>query len=221
MLMGSTILFVWLCMMGTVGHLAGAAMLALLVGYFTRSYLRERKNGSASAHLHEREAEEFEDVKLSMLAAWASFAGGLAGVVYGADLLVNGGTTLAREAGVSEEVIGLTMIAIGTSLPELAASGMAALRGHTDVAIGNIVGSNLFNLLGVAGGVAAVATLPVALQIRDFDMWVMLAATVMILGYLALGIRLGRRQGALFFGLYSAYIAAQVVGVDHVLAWLG
>lgn len=221
MLMGSTILFVWLCLMGTVGHVAGAVMVALLVGYFARSYLRERADGTASAHLHEREAEEFEDVKLGMLAAWASFAGGLAAVVYGADLLVGGGTTIAREAGVSEAVIGLTMIAIGTSLPELAASGMAALRGHTDVAIGNIVGSNLFNLLGVAGGVASLTTLPVVAQIRDFDLWVMLAATVMILGYLALGVRIGRRQGALFLSLYCAYIAAQVVGVDQVRAMFG
>ncbi|HEY9164088.1 MAG TPA: calcium/sodium antiporter, partial [Magnetovibrio sp.] len=218
MLIGSTVLFVWLCLMGTISHLAGALMVALLVGYFVRSYFRERADGTPSSHLHEREAEEFEDVKFGMLGAWASFVGGLAGVVYGTDLLVNGGTEIAREAGVSEAVIGLTMIAIGTSLPELAASGMAALRGHTDVAIGNIVGSNLFNLLGVAGGVAALTSLPVAAQIIDFDMWVMLAATLMILAYLVLGIRIGRRHGAMFFGLYCAYIASQVVGVAKVQA---
>ena len=154
---------------------------------------------------------------MGALMAWASLMGGLAGVIYGADLLVNGGTAIARDAGVSEEVIGLTLIAFGTSLPELAASVMAAFRGHTDVAIGNIIGSNLFNLLGVAGGVAAVTGLPVAEQIRDFDLWVMIAATIMMLAYLTLGMRIGRRAGALFFGIYCSYIAVQAVGVDLVM----
>lgn len=221
MLMGSTILFAWLCLLGSIEQIAGGVLVLLLCGYFLRSYLRERADGTASARLHEREAEEFEDVKMSALVAWLSLIGGLAAVIYGADMLVAGGTIIAREAGVPEEVIGLTLIAFGTSLPELAASVMAAWRGHTDVAIGNVIGSNLFNLLGVAGGVAAVTALPVPEQIRDFDLWVMMAATVMILSYLALGVRLRRRQGVLFFGIYCAYIAVQAAGVDRVMEALG
>ena len=100
--------------------------------------------------------------------------GGIGAVVTGAELLVHGGTEVARIYGVSEEVIGLTMIAIGTSLPELAASGMAAIRGHTDVALGNVIGSNLFNILGVLGAVAIIQPLPVAEQLLDFDLWVMM-----------------------------------------------
>jgi cation:H+ antiporter len=219
MLLGSTILFTWLCLVGTIGHVAGGVMVLLLVGYFLRSYLRERSEGTASAHLHEREAEEFKDVHLNAWMAWISLLGGLAAVVYGADLLVGGATVLAREAGVPEEVIGLTLIAFGTSLPELAASVMAAWRGHSDVAIGNVLGSNLFNLLGVAGGVSAIIPLSVPMQIRDFDLWVLMAATVMVLSYLVLGVRLRRRQGAFFFALYCAYIAVQAVGVNRVLAW--
>lgn len=217
MLLGSTVVFSWLCLTGTIEQIAGGFLVLLLLGYFLRSYLRERADGSASAHLHEREAEEFQDVSMGALASWASLIGGLAGVIYGADLLVNGGASIARDAGVSEEVIGLTLIAFGTSLPELAASVMAAWRGHTDVAIGNIIGSNLFNILGVAGGVAAVTSLPVAAQIREFDLWVMIAATIMMIAFLTLGMRMGRRAGALFFSIYCSYIAVQALGVDMVM----
>lgn len=220
MLMGSSILFAWLCMTGSIEQIAGGTMVLLLLGYFLYSYLRERGAGNASSHLHEREAEEFEDVKMGMPVAWLSLIGGLAAVAYGADLLVAGGSAIARDAGVSEEVIGLTLIAFGTSLPELAASGMAALRGHTDVAIGNVIGSNLFNLLGVAGGVAAVTTLPVPAQIQSFDLWVMMVATVMLLAYLVFGARLGRREGAVFFSLYCAYIAVQAFGVERAMVFL-
>lgn len=219
MLMGSSILFAWLCMTGSIEQIAGGTMVLLLLGYFLFSYLRERGVGNASSHLHEREAEEFEDVKMGMPVAWLCLIGGLAAVAYGADFLVSGGSVIARDAGVPEEVIGLTLIAFGTSLPELAASGMAALRGHTDVAIGNVIGSNLFNLLGVAGGVAAVTTLPVPVQIQSFDLWVMMGATVMVLAYLAFGARLGRREGAVFFGIYCAYIAIQAVGVERTLVF--
>lgn len=221
MLLGSTILFAWLCLMGTIGHVAGGILVFALFGYFLRSYLRERSNANASSHLHEREAKEFQDVEMKPWAAWASLLGGIAGVVYGADLLVSGGADIARAAGISEEVIGLTLIAFGTSLPELAASVVAARRGHTDVAIGNVIGSNLFNLLGVAGGVAAITTLPIPEQIRDFDLWVMIAATVMLLAYLTLGVKVKRRDGFVFVTIYCAYIAVQAIGVDSALTWLG
>ena len=220
-LMGTTVLFAFLCLFGTIEHIAGALLMLLLGGYFLRAYLQERAASAASAHLHEREAEEYQDVSMNTLTAWLSILGGLAAVIYGADLLVKAGTVLARDAGVSEEVIGLTLIAVGTSLPELAASVMAAWRGHADVAIGNVVGSNLFNILGVAGGVAALATLPVPEQIRSFDLWAMVAATLMILAYLILSVRLRRRDGVLFVGIYGAYIAIQVTGVDRVMAWFG
>ena len=221
MLMGSSILFGWLCLSGSISQVAGGFMVALLLGYLLRSYLLERSNGSASAHLHEREASEFQDVEMGMGMSWLSLLGGLIAVAYGADLLVTAGSEIARGYGVPEEVIGLTLIAFGTSLPELAASVVAAWRGHTDVVIGNVIGSNLFNILVVAGGVSTIVPLSVPQQLLDFDLWVMLAATVMVLAYLAMGVRLGRRQGVLFLGIYGAYIASQAVGVDQVLGYLG
>jgi len=221
MLTGASVLFTWLCLTGSVQQIAGAAMVLVLMGYFLRSYLRERADGLASGHLHEREAEEFQDVQMSMSMAWVSVVGGLVALVVGADQLVTGGSSIARSFGVSEEVIGLTLIAFGTSLPELAASVVAARRGHTDVAIGNVIGSNLFNTLGVAGGVAIIVPLHVPAQLVQFDLWIMMAATLVILAYLALGARMARREGLLFLGAYGLYIGAQALGVDRVLAWGG
>ncbi|MBL4615059.1 MAG: calcium/sodium antiporter [Magnetovibrio sp.] len=218
MLTGATVLFTWLCLTGTVERIAGGVMLFALLAYFLRSYLRERKACVASADLHEREAEEFEDFDMSTGMAWFSLFGGLVAVSFGADQLVTGGSAIARNFGVSDEVIALTLIAFGTSLPELAASVVAARRGHTDVAIGNVIGSNLFNTLGVAGGVSLIMPLAVPQQLLDFDLWIMMAATLVILAYLALGMRMGRREGIIFLGAYGAYVAAQAVGVDKVLA---
>lgn len=219
MLTGASVLFTWLCLTGSVQQIAGAAMVLVLMGYFLRSYLRERAAGMASGHLHEREAEEFKDVQMSMSMAWISVVGGLVALIVGADQLVTGGSSIARSFGVSEEVIGLTLIAFGTSLPELAASIVAARRGHTDVAIGNVIGSNLFNTLAVAGGVAMIVPLHVPAQLVQFDLWIMMAATLVILAYLALGARMARREGFLFLGAYALYIGAQALGVDKVLAW--
>ncbi len=221
MLLSSSLLFVWVSLSGNIQSVSGLVLVLILLAYFTYAYVSERGVASASTHLHERETEEFQDTEMNIWLAWGALLGGLVALSYGAELLVTGGVSIARSAGVPEEVIGLTVIAFGTSLPELATSVVAAWRGHTDVAIGNVIGSNLFNILGVAGGVAAITTLPVAQQIRDFDMWVMLAATVMLLALLVLGVRLGRRVGGVFLGLYIAYIVVQIQGVDWILAGLG
>lgn len=220
MLMGSSVLFAWVCLTGTIGSLAGGFMFLLLLGYFVMSYLRERKNHHLSAALHEREAQEVQDLQMTMPMAWLCVVAGLAAVIYGADLLVSGGSEIARGFGVSEEVIGLTLIAFGTSLPELAASVMAALRGHTDVAIGNVIGSNLFNILCVGGGVSVIAPMEVPLQLQHFDLWVMISATILLLVYLTLGKRLGRPDGIMFVSFYGLYIAAQAIGVEKVWGML-
>jgi len=221
MVMGSSVLFAWVCLTGTISSMAGGFMFLILLGYFVMSYLRERKNHHSSADLHAREAEEVQDLEMSMSIAWLCLICGLAAVAYGADLLVTGGSDVARGFGVSEEVIGLTLIAFGTSLPELAASVMAALRGHTDVAIGNVIGSNLFNILCVGGGVSFIVPMTVPQQLQNYDLWVMIAATILLLVYLTLGKRLGRPDGLAFVAVYGLYITTQAVGVDKVLGMLG
>jgi len=135
--------------------------------------------------------------------------GGLVMLVFGARWLVEGAVAVARRLGVSELVIGLTLVAGGTSLPELATSVLAGLRGERDIAVGNVVGSNLFNLLAVLGGAALVAPGGVAVSgaVLWFDLPVMIAVAVACLPVFITGHTIARWEGGLFLGLYAAYTA--------------
>jgi cation:H+ antiporter len=218
----SSILFAGLVWSGTIGRTAGVVMVAMLLGFLGSSYWREvRGPGDSTADSLREEAEEIEEIPGAPWLAWLAVAGGLAGIIFGADMLVEGGVAVARAAGISETVIGLTLIAVGTSLPELAASVVAAIRGHSDIAIGNVVGSNLFNILGVGGTVALVTPLTVAEQIRTLDIWVMLVATAAFLPFLIFGLRLSRPVGVAFLVVYGAYIALLVLGPANLSARVG
>lgn len=135
--------------------------------------------------------------------------GGLALLILGARWLVEAAVEIARGLGVSELVIGLTIVAAGTSAPEVATSVMAALRGQRDIAIGNVVGSNIFNILGCLGLVAVVAPggMPVAAAALNFDYWVMLATALVCLPVMLSGREIARWEGAVFLGYYVAYCA--------------
>jgi cation:H+ antiporter len=139
--------------------------------------------------------------------------GGLGLLVLGSHWLVSGATELAKMLGVSDLIIGLTIIAGGTSLPEVATSILAAVRGERDIAVGNVVGSNLFNLLGVLGLTAVVspAGVSVAQQALSFDIPVMIAVAVACLPIFLTGHRIARWEGALFLGFYVAYVAALIL----------
>jgi len=136
----------------------------------------------------------------------AYVAGGLLALMLGARLMVAGATDIARTAGVSDAVIGLTIVAIGTSLPELSACLVAALRRQPDIAIGNIVGSNIFNSLGILGAAGVAAPLR-AHDLRALDLGVMVGFTVLLLPFLKTGFRLQRWEGALLLAGYVAYVA--------------
>ena len=131
---------------------------------------------------------------------------GLIGLPIGADLLVDSSVSIAQAFGVSDTVIGLTLVAVGTSLPELATTVMAALRRHSDVALGNVIGSNMFNLLGIIGVAALVGQIPVDPALLRFDVWVMLAASLVLAPFVFLRWGMGRLVGALFTALYLGYI---------------
>ncbi|WP_417831290.1 calcium/sodium antiporter [Terasakiella sp.] len=210
--------FTALCWFGVLDVVAGFILFGMFICFLFYSYWRERHGADPEmAELHAHEAEEIE-VPNNIWLMLVMTIGGIAAVVYGAELLVNGATEVARLYGVPEEVIGLTMIAIGTSLPELAASGMAALRGHTDVALGNVIGSNLFNILGVLGLVALIQPLPVAQQLLDFDLWIMMGATILLVPFMVTRWELSRKEGFVFVLFYAAYISVQAYGVEHLLA---
>ncbi len=211
-------LFAALCFQAVIGIGSGALLLVFFVGFMVHSYRRDINPDSLEGSELIKEVEQLEGLADSMGKAWAALLGGIAVVVLGADILVGGAITMAREVGVSEEVIGLTLVAFGTSLPELAASVVAAYRGHADVALGNVVGSNLFNIVGIVGVVAVVTPLPVPDQVRLFDLWVMLAATAVLIPFLANGWRFGRLPAAAFVAAYLIYIALQGYGVPSALA---
>jgi len=124
----------------------------------------------------------------------------------GANLVVEGAVGLASSWGVSEAVIGLSLIAIGTSLPELATTVIAALHKSSDVAIGNVVGSNLFNILAILGITAMLTDIPVDPQFMRFDLWVMFGATIMLWIYVLARIRIGRISGLVFLAGYFSYL---------------
>jgi cation:H+ antiporter len=142
--------------------------------------------------------------------------GGLGMLLLGAQLLVDSAVEFAEALGVSELVIGLTVVAIGTSLPEGATSLTAAIRGARDLAVGNIVGSNIFNVLLVVGVTSIVSPIPVAPSILAFDLPVMIAVALALLPVAFTGRRIGRAEGALFFAYYMAYLLyLMLAATDH------
>jgi cation:H+ antiporter len=131
---------------------------------------------------------------------------GLIGLPVGADLLVDNATIIAQEFGVSETVIGLTLVAIGTSLPELATTVMAALRRQADVALGNVIGSNMFNLLAIIGVASLVGPIPVDPEFLRFDLWVMLSASVLLFPFVFLKWNITRTWGIALSVMYLGYL---------------
>jgi cation:H+ antiporter len=132
--------------------------------------------------------------------------GGIALTMAGARLMVGSSIALAEIAGLSETVIGLTIVAIGTSLPELVTSVVAAFRREADIALGNVIGSNVFNVLGILGVTVLVQPLTVPAEMLGLDVWVMLAATVVLVIFAVSAWRISRWEGALLLGAYGAYV---------------
>ena len=217
-LVGGSVLFTFFCMQGSIGRAPGVILVVALAGFLILSYRREHDQGGPDAELHLEEVEEVGGLPDNIWIVMVALLGGIAGIVVGADILVDGSVGIARNFGISEEVIGLTLIALGTSLPELAASAVAAFRGHADVAIGNVVGSNLFNILGIGGIVAIVTPLPVSSQMVSFDIWIMLATTAFLFPLLIWGWRLTRPVAIIFLVSYACYIGIQAYGVERAFA---
>jgi cation:H+ antiporter len=131
---------------------------------------------------------------------------GLVGLPLGASLLVEGASNIARDYGISDAVIGLTLVAIGTSLPELATTVMAALRRQADVALGNVIGSNMYNLLGIIGVASLVGPIPVKDIFFERDFWIMLAATLVLIPFVFFRLDLTRTWGIVLTALYLSYM---------------
>ena len=214
-MIAATALFTAFVLTGEIGAWEGLALLAfvaVMIGESLRHALAIRGGGVPSAD--EAEAlEEIDDIDPTM-PQW-KIAGlilvGIVGLPLGADLLVDGARGVALVLGVSEAVVGLTIVAIGTSLPELATTMMAALRNQADVAIGNVVGSNIFNLTAIIGAAAVVAPMQVPAEILERDLWIMLAATAALLPYVLMCKRICRITGAVYLVAYAAFLTVAAV----------
>ncbi|MGQ9549120.1 MAG: calcium/sodium antiporter [Roseiflexus sp.] len=193
---------------GTISRIDGLILFAGIVAYTVFVILQSRKE---SADVQEEYTAEFDTNRPQSSGDWfkntALLIGGLALLVIGSRWMVDGAIGFARAFGISELVIGLTIVAVGTSLPEIATSTIAALRGERDIAVGNVVGSNIFNLLSVLGLTSIVA--PVGIRVApaalNFDIPVMIAVAIACLPIFFTGRLIARWEGWLFLGYYSAY----------------
>ncbi len=207
-LLAASLLLALLCLAGSIGRAAGLVMFCLLLAYVGYTYRAERTPSNPGPDLHRAEAEAVHHLPSALWLGVAAAVAGLAGIILGARVLVDAAIALARAAGVSETVVGLTLVAVGTSLPELATSLVAAVRRQPDIALGNIVGSNIFNTLGILGVTALVEPLAITAQIIAFDVWVMIAATLLLGLFAATDRRIDRPEGAVFLAGYGAYLVA-------------
>tara|TARA_R100000005_G_scaffold96488_1_gene83818 strand:+ start:8116 stop:9081 length:966 start_codon:yes stop_codon:yes gene_type:complete len=203
------IAFAW---MGVIGFWQGVIFVTFLITVIVTSYIRARKEGAKDVDeaLEEYEQNMPKNLGFSLLFILM----GLVGLVLGSHLLIGGAEMIARAAGVSDEIIGLTLVALGTSLPELATSIIAAVRRHGDVAIGNVLGSNFFNIAAILGITVIIEPMAAPLQILHFDLWVMLFVSFLLVPLFLLRIRIGRVVGIIFCTAYVAYVLLQFYGMS-------
>lgn len=213
MLIVATALFVVFTSFGTLVVWQGALMLVLLGLFTVGSCWHERQLGDATGIRHRQEAEERHHLPGPIWLAVPLALFGLAGVASGAHLMVGAATIIARGLGISETVIGITVVAVGTSLPELATTVVAAYRKHAEVAIGNVLGSSVFNILAIMGVVTVVTPLPVPDEVLHVEIWVLAGITAFVIAITLSGIRMGRPLGVLFLLGYAAFAAVQYLGV--------
>ena len=197
LLIGVTIVAALVLANSYLGQIEGGFLLLGLLAYTVITLVRAKREPNQSLG-----SDEPKPMSLSLALVFT--IGGLGMLLYGSDLFVDGAVEMARLLGWSETLIGLTIVAIGTSLPELAISVVAVKNGETDVAIGNVVGSSLFNLLGILGttGIAA-GGINIALQTGDIVMLVVL--TLALFPLVQTGHKIDRREGAVLFLAYVLY----------------
>jgi cation:H+ antiporter len=200
-MLAASVLFIALAFGGTFGPVQGLILLGAMALALTELWWRTRSRKIDTTDL------EGADPALPGWRIAVLLGLGLIGLPLGADLLVDGAVGVARDLGVSEAVIGLTIVAVGTSLPELATTLAAALKREGGVALGNVLGSNLFNLLSIIGIASLVGPIPVPEGMLAKDLWVMLGASVLLVFWVLTGRSIGRLGGAAFLALYAAYLA--------------
>lgn len=209
-MIAASLLFIALAFRGVFDWLSGLVLLGGLAYVLTDQFREAKAHRNAVDDSSEEELEGADPD----LAGWqiaVFLALGMVGLPLGASLLVDNATIIARAYGVSDTVIGLTLVAIGTSLPELATTVMAALRRQADVALGNVIGSNVFNLLAIMGVASLVGPISVDPAFLKFDLWVMLAASLLLIPFVYMAKDITRFWGILLSALYVIYIIVVLV----------
>ena len=213
-MIAATVLFIGLAYRGVFDWIAAIVLLMALTAMLldaARDALAHRSADAASGAVEEEEVEglgpDMPGWRIGLFLAL-----GLVGLPLGASLLVDNATVIAREFDVSDTVIGLTLVAIGTSLPELATTVVAALRRQADVAMGNVIGSNLFNLLGIIGIAGLVGPIEVDPAFLQFDLWVMLGASLLLIPFVYWGQNITRIWGIALTALYATYLFVVLAG---------
>ncbi len=218
-MVGTAALFILLGYDGNLSRWDGVILVALFFAYVAWMV----RSARSEPELAEELSEEVEQIAKPITTRWeylklvAFIVAGIGGLTLGSDWLIKGSVAVARSIGVSELIIGLTIVAIGTSLPELATSVIASLRGERDISVGNVVGSNIFNILSVLGfsSLLAPAGIKVAHSVLLFDAPVMIAVSVACFPIFFNGFQIKRWEGAVFVGYYVAYTVYLILQASH------
>ncbi len=208
-MMFASVVFIGLCFVGPLIWWHGLILLTILAFYLGSTFLSARRHTiSAACPSEDQKIADLEGADPNLPYWRISFylVLGLIGLPLGADLLVDSSISLARDLGISEVVIGLTLVAIGTSLPELATTVVAALRRHADVALGNVIGSNIFNILGIIGIATLIGPIPVASGFLHLDLWIMLGASMLLFPFVFFKQDITRVWGFALTVLYGVYL---------------
>lgn len=207
-MLAASVLFIALAFLGTFTAATGIILLLALALVLSDAFRDARAHRNACGAEDDLEGLEEADPDMPYWRIAVYLVLGLIGLPMGAHLLVENASIIARTYGVSETVIGLTLVAVGTSLPELATTVMAALRRQADVALGNVIGSNMFNLLAIVGIATLVGPIPVDPEFLRFDLWVMLAASLLLIPFVFFRKDLTRIWGVALTAMYVAYVIA-------------
>ncbi len=211
-MIAASVLFIGLAFRGVFDWIAALVLLAALAFMLWDQFMeaRSHRNGEAD-EVEDLEEPEGADPDMPGWRIGLFLFLGLIGLPLGADLLVDNASVIASAYGVSDTVIGLTLVAIGTSLPELATTVMAALRRQADVALGNVIGSNMFNLLAIIGIASLVGPIEVDPEFLRFDLWVMLGASLLLIPFVYLGRDITRIWGVALCSIYAGYLVLVLV----------
>ena len=206
-----TAFFVIICLTGLLNTFFAAVLLVSLCVYLVVASKTGTRSASSDLHDIIDNVDASDQEKISLIKTLVAILAGFVAIAAGAECLVTGSVELAMRLGVSDEIIGLTIVAIGTSLPELVTAIVAAYHKQTDLSLGNVLGSNIFNLAGVAGLTGLIVPLPISDEIAQYDAWVLAGTTIVLFVFMWTHHRISRTEGGILLAGYCAYIGSLVV----------